>query len=793
MAARNPPSTFPAKPTQSMFTCKSCRQRKRRCSREKPRCGRCIRLNIPCVYELPPKHLIRRSTNGEILAPPNPDLSIETTTPPPQILPLSVPLPQQIKPLSLSETPQIPLVSVNSIDTDTTVANHPIKAHFHTTLDLNSHIVKDPFFLEFAVSATVCGPQLARDLNSNHIGHLWFGLSLGCHHLLELLFVDPPAQQPQTRPFGTNKPRNSSIAFQECTELLKDIASALPSMQAIETYKVQFYQNVYTAVPVLNIQAFERSFQNFVIEAPDGSAKLNTDPANPWAKLSHLVILLMAIRMGNVCLCLYNERIEQDAAHRQQTEAWLCQNPVSRDVLILIKRCLELLNIYDNPTEDILCCMIYLRSNLLLEGTDMWSALGVSNAEMLEATVYLGFKMNLFNNVIGNTKENEFQTNVTVQEKLYRRKLWLSICSTSLHEHTLRGGNSFVKANQLRQFSDHYRVFDDYRAISLRELPSDDQIELDYHIMLLKNHQFMEVLCDIEESHQSNDEFLEDKVHENERLALFFKDGFPDADPSYKIDMSLPLYLLCNSGQIPVRIGSVKQIAVFQTRFALLIKQLSNSSLLMFYYEKEYKHSKQPESFSGFEHHLIDSMKIVFQLFEYYKDYAFGRLAEVTPSAMRYILANTMTPIFNRVILVTHGIMLRFLFLLEVATFDNQTEKIEVLKRILSALRSFLLVTSDCMKMEFLAPRASDANQFFVKLFDLGNVRSSIKSYSTLKPAELVMHKDAIRICKPGYSDYYSNAVRQLSIASLRKILELMDEVSFTKRSGSPVNFMDSL
>lgn len=487
----------------------------------------------------------------------------------------------------------------------------------------------------------------------------------------------------------------------------------------------------------------------------------------------------MAIRMGYMGLYLYNDRVEPDPLLKKQTHLWLTQNAVPRDVIFLVKRCLELVRPYENPSEDVLCCLIYLRQVLLLEADDVWRQIGVTNAEMLEATAHLATQMDLCSNAVHTAP---MRSTTTVQELLYRRKLWLSICSIGLHEHTMRGGESFVKARQLRQFSDHYKVFDDYRTISQQELPSDDQIELDYHIMLLKNHQFMEVLCDIEESQQSNDVFLTNKLHENERLALFFKDGFPDADPAYPIDANLPLYLLCNSGQIPVRIGSVKQIAVFQTRFALLMKQLSNSSLLFYYYEKEYKFSNSLNSLSQFKHHIFDSMKILLQLFEYYRDYAFGRLAEVTPTAMRYILANTMSPIFNRTTLVIHGMIIRFLHLLEHALFQEEAERAFVVRKILARFRTLVSTSTDCMRMEFVAPRALDLNNSFLQIYDTDNLLSSLKQYASLDSNALQKHEDVVKVCMPGYAEYYSSAVKQLDLPFLDEFLQMLDSTDLAKK-----------
>lgn len=69
-----------------------------------------------------------------------------------------------------------------------------------------------------------------------------------------------------------------------------------------------------------------------------------------------------------------------------------------------------------------------------------------------------------------------------------------------------------MESEQLRKFCDEYRVFDDYQSISLRELANDDQIELDYHILLLKNHQFMEFLCSLSEASLEGEEFLSSKL-----------------------------------------------------------------------------------------------------------------------------------------------------------------------------------------------------------------------------------------------------------------------------------------
>ncbi|SCU93466.1 LADA_0G03246g1_1 [Lachancea dasiensis] len=718
------------------FTCKSCRQRKRRCSREKPRCERCARLNIPCVYELPPKHLRRM----------------------PSYSPVAEGASYSGQPQARSQTAAADAILAPRL---------ALKAQFSTSLSLASHLEKDPFVFEFAVSAIVCGPQLASQSNTNSMGHVWFALTL--------LFNEVLKSQTRALALPRAPPSAGSVSpvgGATLNSLVGEIASALPPMVAVESYKIQFYQNVYTAMPVLNIQRFELFLEKTVLSNSDGSLHLNVDSAERLEALPFLAILLIVSRMGYMCLCLTNERAEADEAYQQELKAWLCENPVSRDVVGLVKRCLD---IYENPTEMRLCCLIYLRELLVLEDPKMWMVDGMGEEEMLNDLEHLAISLNLFNNALDvNNSRND--SNATVQEQLYRRKLWLSTCSISLHEHTLNGGSSLLKANQIRQFSDHQRVFDDYRLISQKELPLDDQIELDYHIMLLKNHQFMEALCDIEESHHSNEDFLVNKIQENERLSFFFKEGFPEASTINKLDLDLPLHLLCNAGQIPINIGSVKQIAVLQTRFALLVKQLSNASLLMFYFEKEYKHSCSAEHFESFEDHLFDCLRIVKTLFNCYYDYSFGHLFEVTPKPMRYILANTMSPVYNRVTLVLHGLTLRFSFSLNLSITAKQPERLQLLKSILASFRSILSTTNDCMAMEFLVPAAKQLNSHFLMLLDCKKLFSALNRYESMSMNDIAKSNYATS-CLPGYAKYYSVGIQQLSIESLKNIQRMLKAI----------------
>ncbi|KAK9448938.1 uncharacterized protein V1518DRAFT_416749 [Limtongia smithiae] len=48
-APRPPPNTTPPPPPQ--LACQNCRKRKVKCGKEKPACGRCRELALPCVYE----------------------------------------------------------------------------------------------------------------------------------------------------------------------------------------------------------------------------------------------------------------------------------------------------------------------------------------------------------------------------------------------------------------------------------------------------------------------------------------------------------------------------------------------------------------------------------------------------------------------------------------------------------------------------------------------------------------------------------------------------------------------
>ncbi|SCU82963.1 LAMI_0C01508g1_1 [Lachancea mirantina] len=767
------------KPKQiASFACKNCRQRKRRCTREKPLCARCGRLGVSCVYELPPKHLIKSETTSlaspllvpaaaEASAVEAPSVSASFSRVPPELIQTSLEL--QLASVEPPVTTGRPMHFMRP--------THPLRWHFTTTLDLDSHVQRDPFQLEFITSAIACGPQLARrHPSTSDVGRLWFSLAVEnidlFRHVLSQAYRAPPST-----PWAPRRPFESphllspgAPADEPWKQLAQEIASILPPVHAIELLKVQFYQHVYTICPWLNIPAFEHCIKDLIISEFNGRPLINLGTENHTSKMTNLAILLLVLRMGYMCLYHYNKNAEQNAATKGWTSSLLRENRVPRDVIILVKRCLQSLEIYEKPTPDILCCMIYLRTLLPLEDSDIWTLMGTKNASLIEAISYLASEMQLESNTLSD------DPTVSVQDRLYRRKLWLAVCSENLHEYTLCGGVPYVKAEQLHLFCDHYKVFDDYRAISMGNLESDDQIELDYHVLLLKNHQFLEICCGLEEENVSAEEFLINKTRENDILIQFYKDAFQDNNflDSKHEDRDLVQCLRCSSGKVPIRIGRVQYLAQFKTKLFFLLKRLSNSSLLMFYYEKMCLFSESLDSFTEFKRYLLESTSLILTIIDNLKSYSLGELSELLLPAMKYIMANTISPFCDRAMMVLHGIILRFAHLQEYLLTQGDSDCLTVMQEIMTRFSLILNTAQESMSQEYLPPTALLRNGHFLRLHEVGQLLDSVHEYASLSENFMTKHQDVIKICVPGYLEYYSVAIKQVDLDFLNQYLETL-------------------
>lgn len=720
------------------FACRSCRQRKRKCSREKPVCQRCSRLGITCVYELPPKHLIKSVKDG------------------------------------------------NGGGGVAGCAGSPpsMRWHFQTGVDLGLHVEKDPFLLEFLSSAIACGPTLARCHHTQCVdpncGRWWFSLMLEGHTLLDDVRNNTVVPSRTGRlPFGGDPLVGPEVFSHMCSELIHEIQQVLPSLDAMQAMKIEFYEHMYVVKPALNIPRFERAIELLVVPRPDNAGVFVRRSMNHQRmELIQLAILLLILRMGFMSMVLYNEKYERDPAKKKQVASWLNAHAIPRDVLFLVKRTLELLRIYDTPTEEALCCLLYLRTAMCLEDSDIYKFLGVKNAELVEAMTYVATRMNLFSNVLQKVP------GMTVQERLYRRKLWLCVCSANMHEHTFRGGYTYVRAEQILRFFDNYRVFDDYQAISQESLTSEDHIELDYHIFLLKNHQFTEVLCDIEEETVPDQELLPKKIAENDRLGNFFQDVFPDSEPSAQQEnLDMALHINCKNFRIPVMICRLRHLAQFQTKFNLLIKQMSNASLLMFYFEKDYQATESPQSLLNFERYLLESIEYVTQILVSCVDYSSGNISLLIPPNMRFILTDALCPIYNRSALTLFGVVLRFQYLQQTFARQGRMNVLPVLGEILDRLCIYLQTAERCMAAETLPPRALGIAQSFLNLIKYDDLFDSIREYSSLSEDVSSKCREIIDFCPPGYLERNSAAIKQVSQETLNQFLQVLNSASFVNSS----------
>lgn len=705
------------------FACQSCRKRKRKCDRKKPVCERCKRLGVPCVYELPPKHLIK----------------------------------------SAKTVPDSP------ISTQSTIVSH-----YETTMDLSSHIEKDPYFLVFTASAITCGSQLMKSDPVNC--GIWFSLVLECYEWMETLQDakrQEISQSPPKRLFATQDVAVNDVMLDTLNypptlfSLLKHIKDSLPSLNSLNFLKMHFYAYVYPVKPIANIQSLEETLKDIIFEY-DNDLFLNLGTTNIRSKLTRLATLLVMVRMSYMSIRFLEEKLE-DSQEKQRLKNCLEKHAVPKKVLLLVARCLELLNIYEQPTEDILCLLVYLRSCLLLESTDIWPSMGITNKLLLELITQLAIKMNLFSNVL------ESSPSMSVQERLYKRKLWLCVCYINLHEYTMRGGTPFVESEQLRKFSDEYRVFDDYQSISLRELANDDQIELDYHILLLKNHQFMEFLCSLSEASLEGEEFLSSKLSENEKLDLFFRENFPISEIPSELDNEPILHLICNTGKIPLQMSVIKKISHFLSKQHLLIKRLSNASLLMYYFEKKYSEDGSSSTLLNFEKHLVETIKITLQVFEEIKNCNMGELSKIIPPYMMYILANTLNPQSNRSITVFMGIFLRFAYCKRHFQHEGSQNATTLLDEILFKFCEMLKYMEQCISKELAKPKVLAVLEHFLNLYQNGALLTAMTEYSTLQNVN-PKHKDVIRHCSPTHLQKYELTMRKVSVATMNNILDLMND-----------------
>lgn len=721
------------------FSCQNCRKSRRKCDRGKPTCSRCVKYKIDCVYELPPKHKIKHSSNGAAKAkgsnndtifnfpggelrtqdnrsfvnaeknfyeqttsscqfpvlsqlnPPslnsfhpyhyvqNGQAQIITNIPAPAFVQQQLQAKQptdspsqtgkghaiEENASSLTSSEKLPGKNFLSLS----FAEEDTRSKFETTADLVSHIVKDPFYHYFLMSQILTGTKLIKLDPSN--SSLWFSCVIEAGYVLS---------EGENR--GSKEDQNDFNPI-PLTELVKQILSALPSVEHLNTYKSFYYKNVHTMYPLFDAQRFETQFQSLLLQ--------NNFFADANSTLLFFSRLIVSMRLAHLSVVSYYSVFDPT----NSTFRWALENKIPHDLVRYATLCIRPL--LESPTPEVVKVLISLRLLILLDDEVDESLVGWSDKEMCELINRVGIRL-----------------------KTHDPNMWLTTCWNNLHYMMLCGAADDQINGSV--FEDEETIINDIGTLEeIIALDDNGKVDLELKYFLKKGYALFKLIVNNRflEKRVSEEEFLQMKIQENNSLRLLLRTHSPLYE--YTVGPGKEVELVAG---VKVNLSVFNDFNKFKWESFIRIKQLSNYSLLMFHFEKQ----ESPLFWT----HLLFTLESTIDVASNFKKNLQNLEIFKTPS--RIVAAHIVCIIANRTIVVISGLITRFFYF---RLNCRDPELISLIREILLKLFEILQDIVTSCKMNASQPKTASMALNMIQLFNLGKLEFSITCYLNSSHEEL--------------------------------------------------------
>lgn len=497
------------------FVCQSCRKSKTKCDREKPECGRCIKLGIKCIYDvskqIPPRipskdatiarlqkdvhywknkamklineqhdnnnqRVVLSEDEEYLINNPKRSLSIESSD--------SIESPQNKKRHALKDI-QINLYKDHSTMIFSKVMKQDVKP-----LSENFVLIQDKFISTLIASVFIHPsrnsmiPALTANAN---ISRAQPSIRNNVVKLKEMLMdkYKDPFQREKINEFTDRilqnattsrnlkigvilsmlyntvgheyledhcfKPGEYSVLLQT---FITEFENILPPKNIVDRYKANFYEYVHPNLPFLDIDMFEETISQTVLQDPQDENKIKINLGNTHLrfKLENLSILLVLLKLSYISFCATD--VESTTFPSEYlSEKVVSKYPISNDVILLAQRCLASENWCACTNENIITCLLYIWSffafspeegDFFLEHpTDVISSLIM----MLSTSIGLHRDPYDFPQLKDQTLSDKRILN-------QRRLLWISVVGVCSFESTLKGRHPILSMDLVSSFMD---------------------------------------------------------------------------------------------------------------------------------------------------------------------------------------------------------------------------------------------------------------------------------------------------------------------------------------------------
>lgn len=458
------------------FVCQSCRRRKIKCDKAQPKCGRCTKLHLDCVYDykdqIHQKRLRDRSyvVQDHLLELENRFDGLWQRFNGPQ---------QHECNTNVLETKN-QSIYVNFFDGLRPNNIESAFKHDHKPFSdmsmIQRHSRLNPFLKYVTRSFKPMNQAVKRIIHSmgeriepssdetDSIAHILF-LTPEIREILRRHRVNPSRISPDAieairRCFLEKSTNREGRLFAEpielhicasgeaSNELAEQIMSSLPNEDQIRSLFQYFLRVVYPMVPYINKPDLEKTIAETLSFSPTGEViALHLGEGDECShKIGCMAILLVILRISYTALTVVDRPFGDEITSR---------------VIHVAQKCISyLISTSHKTNEDIMSCLVLLRWSLLFSPREGEILAGSTTDSLMSAITNHAVKLGLYRDCIQINSEN-LNNDKTKQQIQYRAKLWMGTLILLRSDMCLRGNfpmlcdeylNMVVKEKTLSSF-----------------------------------------------------------------------------------------------------------------------------------------------------------------------------------------------------------------------------------------------------------------------------------------------------------------------------------------------------
>lgn len=383
------------------------------------------------------------------------------------------------------------------------------------------------------------------------------------------------------------------------TDLINQIEGLLPSVEAIEIYKIHFYKYVYPIIPFLDIELFEECLTEVISKNPANpkKVKLRMGKRRLRSKIENLAILLAVLKLSYISMDFALAAEESSNLPQLSTSninsKLMKENVITDEAISLSQRCVSSVNLFNWTSENSLCCLMYLWAYFVFAPEEGDYYLDQPTDIIMGMVTSLAVNIGLHRDP---SEYEQFKDFSVIDHRLlnYRRKLWLCIVIVCRYESSLKGKcPQSMKDHMVSFLNVDNKGPDNYMNLVVGDMVTKDPLNLRMHKLCFKNYQLFLLLSELDAvtislHHKVSLAHIEDLL---ERIHDFIDKNYPISDiPDEFSAEKIPIQHIPKLGET-IDMLIINSASCFQTHTISRLVLLRVTSALFSYFEGECKNA----------------------------------------------------------------------------------------------------------------------------------------------------------------------------------------------------------